>query len=140
MLDHFCFPEFNSNISIDSHVAYVFDQNCQYDIIKGANFLDKFGFSINYDDHTIKWVEHSISLKDPHEFFVTNMLDDFNDQLCQDTEEEIFELNLLDNYSARILDIKYEQVDINTVSADQKHKHQTNAVNFKPSWPNIKTF
>ncbi len=28
MLDHICFPEFNSNISIDFHVAYVSDQNC----------------------------------------------------------------------------------------------------------------
>ncbi len=84
------------------------------------HFLDKFCFSINYDDHTVKWVDYIIPLKDSHEFFGPNMLTDLNDQLCQDKEEEIFEHHLLDNYSARILDTKYEQVDINTVAAAQK--------------------
>ncbi len=82
MLSHIRFPEFNSKIDIDSHIAFVFDQNCQCDIILEANFLDKFGFTINYDDHTINWVDHSIPLKDPHELFGSNMLTDLNDQLC----------------------------------------------------------
>ncbi len=39
--------EINSNISIDSQLTYLIDKNCQCDIILG-DFLDKFGFTINY--------------------------------------------------------------------------------------------
>ncbi len=89
----------------------------------GADVLDKFGLTItiNSDEHIIKWVDHSIPLKDPHKFFGPNMLTNLNDQLCQDKEEEMFKCDLLDNYSARILRAKYEQVNINKVAADQKH-------------------
>ncbi len=116
-LDHICFPEFNSNISSDSHIAYVFDPNCWYDVIFGADFLDKVGFTTIYDNHTMKWVDHIITLNDPQEFFGPNILTTLNDQLFQNKEGEIFERDLLDNYSTRILDSKYKQVDMNQVAA-----------------------
>ncbi len=57
-LNNLSFPEFNGNISIDSQTAYSFDQDCRYDIIFGANFLDKFGFTINYNDNLLQWMDH----------------------------------------------------------------------------------
>ncbi len=52
------FPEFINHISIDSQVAYSFDKNYQYNIIVGADFLDKFGFTINYNDNLLQWMDH----------------------------------------------------------------------------------
>ncbi len=81
LLNQICIPEFNSNISIYSHNTYLFDQNCHYSIILGADFLDKFGFTINYADHIIMWIDLSIPLKDPHKLFCPEMLNDLNNQL-----------------------------------------------------------
>lgn len=42
-------PESNCNITIDSQLAYLFYETCQYDIIFCADFLAKFGLTMNYD-------------------------------------------------------------------------------------------
>ncbi len=114
------FPEFNGNISIDSQTAYSFDQSCRYDIIFGADFLDKFGFTINYNNNILQWMDHEIPLKNPDEFFSKNMLIDLNHELCLNKEDDMFDQEILDNYATRILDAKYEQVDTNRVAANQK--------------------
>ncbi len=102
------FPESNGNISIDSQVAYLFDQNCQYDIVFGANFLDKSGFTINCNDNLLQWMDHEIPFKNPDEFFSKNILIDLNIKLYLNKEHNMFDQEILDNYAARILDAKYE--------------------------------
>ncbi len=98
----------------------MFDKDCQYDIIFGANYLDKFGFTINYNDNLLQLMEHEITLKNPDEFFSKNMLIDLIDELCLNNEDNMFDWEILDNYATRILDAKYEQVDTNRVAANQK--------------------
>ncbi len=93
-------------------------------MIFGANFLDKFGFAINYNEYIIRWVDHSIPLKDPHEIFGPKMLKNLNDQLCQEKEDNMFDCKILDNYAAQILHTEYEQININKVAVDQKHLTQ----------------
>ncbi len=66
-------------------------------------------------------MDHEIPLKNPDEFFSKNMLIDLNDEFCLNKEDDMFDREILDNYAARILDAKYEQVDTNKVAADQKH-------------------
>ena len=36
-----------------------FDQQCNYDIILGDNFLQKNGMDLNYDALTIEWLENT---------------------------------------------------------------------------------
>ncbi len=51
-LEKIQFPEFNQNIVIDNHLALIVDSmNLQYDIIFGANFLNKCGITLDYDNH-----------------------------------------------------------------------------------------
>ncbi len=57
------------------------NKNFQNDVIVGANFVDNLVFIIKYDAHIITWVDHSIPLKDLHEFFCPIMLNDLNDQI-----------------------------------------------------------
>ena len=48
--------EFNKNRSIEEHKALVFDQeNCRYDVILGADFLNKAGMVIDYLEKNFKW-------------------------------------------------------------------------------------
>ncbi len=90
-IEKLSFPEFNGNISIDSQTAYLFNQNCQYNIIFGANFLDKFGFTINYNDNLLQWMDHKIPLKNPDEFSSNNMLIDLNNELCLNKEGDMLD-------------------------------------------------
>ncbi len=101
-------PEFNGNISIDSQTAYSFDEDCRYNFVFGADFLDKFGFTINYNDNLLQWMDHEISLKKPDEFFNNNMFIGLNNELCLKKEDNMFDQEILDIYAAQILDMKYE--------------------------------
>ncbi len=65
-------------------------------------------------------MDHEIPLKNPDEFFSTNMQIDLNNELCLNKEVNIFDWEILDNYAARILDAKYEQVSTNKVATNQK--------------------
>ncbi len=58
------FPEFNRNIVIDKHPTLIVDSmNLQYNIILGANFLDKCGITLDYENHQVKWLEYTITPK-----------------------------------------------------------------------------
>ncbi len=53
-------------------------------------------------------------------FFINNMFIDLNDDICLTKEDNMFDQEILDNYVARILNAKYEQVNTNRVCANQK--------------------
>ena len=60
--------EFNKNRSIEEHKALVFDQeNCRYDVILGANFLNKAGMVIDYLEKNFKWFGDIVPLRVPSE-------------------------------------------------------------------------
>ncbi len=65
-------------------------------------------------------MDHEISLKNPDEFFSNNILIELNNQLCQDKEVDIIDQKILDNYAARILDAKHNQVNINKIATNQQ--------------------
>ncbi len=50
-----------------------------------------------------------MSLKNPDEFFNTNMFIDLNNKLYQDKEDNMFEQDILDKNSTRILDAKADK-------------------------------
>ncbi len=96
---------------------YLFDQ---YDIIFGADFLDNIGFTINYNDNVLQLMDHEIPFKNPDKFFSNNILINLNDKLCLNKEDDMFDQEILNNYVAQILDAKYEQVNIDKITANQK--------------------
>ncbi len=67
-----CSHEFNCNIVVDDHPALVIDsKNLQYNIIFGANFLDKLRFQLDYDNNLVQWMEYTIPHCDTAECFPT---------------------------------------------------------------------
>ncbi len=90
-------------------------------IIFGPNFLDEFGFTINYNENILQWLDHEISLKNPDEFLNNDMFIDLNYQLSQHKKGDMFEQEIFNNYATQILDAKYKQVNTNKVAVNQKH-------------------
>ncbi len=68
------FHEVNCNSVIHEHPVLIVDSNIlQYDIIFGANFLDKCGFHLDCDQNLIHWMECYIPLYDTSKLFQTNI-------------------------------------------------------------------
>ena len=59
--------EFNKNRRINEQKALVFDQPCRYDIIAGADFLDKIGIDFLYSTKEVKWFDDTIPFRNPLE-------------------------------------------------------------------------
>ncbi len=94
-------------------------KNSYYYIIFGANFLDKFDLTINYNDYIVQLMDYEITLKNPDEFFSNTMFIDHNDDICLTKADDMFDWEILNNYAVWILDAKYKQVDTNRVAANQ---------------------
>ncbi len=50
--------EFNGNISNGSQVAYLCNINCEYNMMFGADFLDKLRFAIKYSEIILQWIDN----------------------------------------------------------------------------------
>ncbi len=86
---------------MDSQTAYLFNKNYCNNINFGDNYVDKFGFTINYNKNVLQWMDHEIPLQNPDAFFNNNMFIDLNNNLCLQKEDNMFD---------QILDVKYEQL------------------------------
>ena len=105
-------PAFDKNRIVKSHSFLVFDTQCSYDAILGADFLTKVGMTLDYENLTIKWLGNEI----PMETLNTK------DQVAAHVESYLTQMELeengfdVDSYAASsILDAKYEKVDIDEV-------------------------
>ena len=58
-------PEFNKNMSIESHDALVIDTPCRNNIIFGTDFLNKVKMKINVEDSVVEWYDSKLPLRDP---------------------------------------------------------------------------
>ena len=56
-------PAFDKNRLIDSHDFEVFDADCKYDVILGADFLPKIGMNRKFSNLTIKWLGNIIRIE-----------------------------------------------------------------------------
>ena len=55
-------PEFNKDMSIESHKVLVFGTPCRYDIIFGTDFLNKVGMNIKFEDSVVEWYDSKLPL------------------------------------------------------------------------------
>ncbi len=55
VLNKIRFPEFNRNMIVDQHPAQIVDsRSLHYDIIFGADFLDKCRITLDYDTNLVQ--------------------------------------------------------------------------------------
>jgi hypothetical protein len=105
-------PEFDKNRCINQQKVLVFDNdNVEYDLILGTNFLSKTGIKLNYSEGNMEWFDCSIPLCSPggldsEEF--NAMEDMFHIQ----AEDEIFGEDWLECFATEILHAKYEKTDV----------------------------
>ena len=113
--------EFNKNRSIEEQKALVFDQeNCRYDVILGADFLNKAGMVIDYLEKNFKWFGDVIPLRVPSELSSVDFVM-MVERSNVETEEEDLGDDVNENYLSSILDAKYDAMDICEVMRQQTH-------------------
>ena len=59
-------PELDKNRYVDQQNALAFNaDSCRYDVILGADFLNKTGIDVKYSTGTIEWFDNELPLHDP---------------------------------------------------------------------------
>ncbi len=74
---------------------------CRYSIIFSASFLEKIGFTLNYNKNILQWIDHD-------NFFSNNMFIDINDKLCRCKEDNMFEWEIKDPWQICCSKIRYK--------------------------------
>jgi hypothetical protein len=60
-------PELDKDPVADQQKALVFNGDCKYYIILGADFLSKSGIDIKYSTGIIEWFDNKLPICDPHQ-------------------------------------------------------------------------
>ncbi len=83
------YPESNSNKIVDQHPTLVIDSmSLCYDIIFGADFLDKCRITLDYDHNLVWWMEYTIPLHNALEFLSYSYYTSLQTQI--ELESELF--------------------------------------------------
>ena len=116
-------PELDKNRVVDQQKALVFDNDCKYDVILGADFLSKTGIDIKYSTGTIEWFDTELPMRDPRHIDNKEYLAMAETLEVQREEEQLFGMDWYDPncYAVEILDAKYEKVSIDEVVEKQEH-------------------
>ena len=108
-------PEFDQNIVIEQHKFKIFSAPCKYDLIFGADLLERLGIKLDYKDMEVEFA----GIKQPMNTsgFTRARLHAFVDNYHVQIEEETFENDLdgIDSYASSILDAKYEAASANEI-------------------------
>ncbi len=103
---------------VDQHPALIVDSmSLCYNIIFGADFLDKCVITLDYKNNLVQWMEYNILLLDASEFFSYNYYTSLLTPIELNSEQDFFS----NAFSEHILDAKYEQVNIPDVAFNQTH-------------------
>ena len=119
-LEDCVFPEFTTTKHIPQVHAYLFNSDCEYDIIIGQDLLLPIKMDTCFSTKLIKWVDLDLNLRlevpmktrdywhDPYAIYLTllNAIDDTHD---------------IEPMAAEIHDSKYEAVSPDEVARQQTH-------------------
>jgi hypothetical protein len=116
-------PELDKNCVVDQQKALVFDGDCKYDVILGADFLSKSGIDIKYSTGIIKWFDNELPMCDPHQLDGNAHLAMADILEVQCEAEEIFGMDWYDPTccASEILDKKYGKVSTDDVVDQLTH-------------------
>ena len=95
--------------------------NLRYDIILGADFLDKCGITLDYENNQVQWLEYTIPLRNASDFFSYTYYTSIMSPIEFEMEHDLLGDQVADSFAIRILDAKYEQANIHDVAFDQNH-------------------
>jgi hypothetical protein len=116
-------PELDKNCNIDQQKTLIFDaDSCKYDVIFGADFLNKTGIDVKYSTGTIEWFDYELPLCDTHTFQSKDFLA-MSEIMEIQQEHEFFDMDWYDPhcYATEILDAKYEKVLVDDVINQLTH-------------------
>ena len=103
-------PEFRSRW-IPDITADVFQARCRYDMIIGRDLLILMSIIINFKNYTIKWIKHSIPMKDSYHIHNQEGLPGNTSMEYEDSEL----------FNDEILNRKYQSVTPKQVIDEQHH-------------------
>jgi hypothetical protein len=58
-------PELDKNCVVEEQKALIFDGQCKYNVIFGADFLSKTGIAIKYSSGIIEWFDNKLAMCNP---------------------------------------------------------------------------
>jgi hypothetical protein len=100
---------------IDQQNCLGFDNdNCNYDIILGTDFLTKTGIKLNYADQQMEWFDTILPLR-PKGGLTAEDFDAMADAFHIQVEEELFGEDWLQYFATAMLDAKYEYQNVHQV-------------------------
>ena len=97
-----------------------FDQPCRYDMILGSDFLAQVKIDISYKNKCVSWFGNTIPLRNKRDF-TRQDLDDLIECFESQIGEYDFGDDWMESYVTRILDAKYEKLDLDAFIATQTH-------------------
>ncbi len=107
---------------VDQHPALIVDYTSRcYDMIFGADFLDKCGITLDYDNNLVWWTEYIFPLFNALEFSSYSNYTLFLTPIELDSEQDFLGNAFANIFATHILDAKYEQVNIHDVAYNQTH-------------------
>ena len=115
-------PEFDKNRQIEETKAFIFDNESKYDIIFGADFLSMIGIVLDYRHGHMEWYGNTLPMREPWDLSNKEFVHMADAYLLQEEEEDLFGDDWFDSYAIeKILDAKYDKLDVNQVISEQKH-------------------
>ena len=90
------------------------NDNCNYDIILGTDFLTKTGIKLNYADQQMEWFDTTLPLR-PKGGLTAEDFDAMANAFHIQVEEELFGEDWFQCFATAMLDAKYEYVNVHQV-------------------------
>lgn len=114
-LDSIILPEFDRSLTIDTASAFVFDDECRYDIIVGRDILTKAGMILDFSKNRMTWLGRTVLMKTPEEMVSPTLLTAFIDEDDFFEEEEEY-----DSYLT-IAPADYREYNLEEIAKEQTH-------------------
>jgi hypothetical protein len=117
VMRHVIIPELEKKCVVEEQKAPVFDGQCKYNLIFGADFLPKTGINIKYRMGIIEWFGNELPMQDPHQLGNKEYLAMAEIAKVQCEAEQLFGIDWYDPtcYTSKILDAKYEKLSTDDV-------------------------
>jgi len=101
--------------------ALVFiNDNCQYDMILGTNFLSKTGIKLNYDHGKMLWYDSTLPMHS-QKGLTSADFDHMEDMYYIQYKDELLGQDWLEIYATEILNTRYKWTDVQDVVDGQNH-------------------
>jgi hypothetical protein len=116
-------PKFNKNCVVEEQKALVFDGQCKYNDIFGADFLSKTGIDIKYSSGIIEWFNNKLPIRNPCHLNNKEYLAMAEILEVQREKKQLFGMDWYNPtcYASKILDAKYGEVSTDDVVDQLTH-------------------